>query len=371
MKQKVAIIGGGVSGVTLALLIQDKYAVTIFERDEKLLTKLLKTGNGRANIYNRGIKPIHYNDPVFIKEHALLIESKLDDFFASINVLTMTDEAGRVYPYSESAKAVREELVKRLNCKVNLNANVNEIQIVDDNYLVNGEEFNYLVLALGSSAGLLKLPLHNNNDQLLQSLALVRTPLVPVIKTIKVKENLKVLTNQKAKARVSLLENGKLVISDDGEVLFKEEGISGIVSFVISSYFEWAKEKSPLSEFKLEINLMPEYPENEAVAILDKIGYDGVFPEKVVTYLNSVQKKKSPLIPLTPVSGNRSENTQVIHGGIKVGDITDTFSFKKNPTLFALGEVLNIDGICGGYNLGFAFYSAIRASEEILNKLST
>lgn len=371
MKPKVAIIGGGVSGVALALLIQENYAVTIFERDEKLLTKLLKTGNGRANIFNRGIKASHYNDQLFMKEHAPLIEPKLDEFFARFKILTMTDEEGRVYPYSQSAKALREELLKSLTAIVRVNTNVSDIKMNEGVYIVNGEEFSFLVLALGSSAGLAKVALDNGNDKLLESLNLTRSPLVPVIKTIKVKENLKVLTNQKAKARVALFENGELLMSDVGEVLFKEDGISGIVSFVVSSYFEWAASKRPKSVYKIEVNLMPDYEITEAKKVLTKIGYNGVFPHGIVTYLERALKNKSPIIELTPVSGNKPENTQAIHGGIIVTDLKPTFNFKKNPTLFALGEVLNIDGICGGYNLGFAFYASIRASEEFLNKLST
>ncbi len=371
MKQKVAIIGGGVSGVVLALLLQEKFDVTIFEREEKLLTKLLKTGNGRANIFNRGIKASHYNDEVFMHDHAPLIETKLDTFFAKLKILTMTDSEGRVYPYSESARALREELVKRLHVKVKINTNVSAVKTADGKYFINAEEFNYLILSLGSSAGLLKAPLDNFNDELLNSLKLERTPLVAVIKTIKVSENLKVLTNQKAKAKVTLYENGEPLISDVGEVLFKEDGISGIVSFVISSYFEWAIEKAPKSSYKIEINLMPEYELNTAKVMLEEFGYHGIFPANIVTYLKAHQKRKSPLIELTPVSGNKPENTQVIHGGIKVDDLSAAFNFNNNPTLFALGEVLNIDGICGGYNLGFAIYGAIRASEAILNKLST
>ena len=124
MKQKIALVGGGVSSVTLALLLKNKFNITIYERSDALLKKLRRTGNGRANIYNRNLTAYFYNDEHFMQEHAPEIVPTLDEFFKSQKILTYTDEAGRVYPYSESAKVLRDNLLSKLDANVKLNENV-------------------------------------------------------------------------------------------------------------------------------------------------------------------------------------------------------------------------------------------------------
>ena len=89
MKKRLAVIGGGVSGVTLARLVQGSFNVTIFERESSLLQKLLRTGNGRANIYNRNIHSFAYNDEHFLSEHLPHIVKTLDDLFSAL-ILSLT-----------------------------------------------------------------------------------------------------------------------------------------------------------------------------------------------------------------------------------------------------------------------------------------
>lgn len=372
-KEKIAIIGGGVSGVTLASEIKYKYDVTIFEREEKVLTKLLKTGNGKANIYNRGILPNHYNDPVFMTKHAPLIEKTLDSFFAKHKLVTFTDDANRVYPYSRSAKALRVFFVSNLDgVNVLTNTNVAEITPQDQGYKVNGHYFDQVVIATGSSAGLFKYDLMNNNEQLFKKVTSNISPFVPVIKTIKVKENLSVLENKRAEAILKLFADGKLIRREKGEVLFKKDGLSGIVSFIISSYVEW-EVRNGAKKVVISLDFMPEYSEKEVRKIFDEGGnLKAIFAEELTRFL--MNQKSDNLVNLIKdfkvnvIPNNNPENTQAMSGGVNVSALAkDSFKL-SSQNIFILGEALNIDGICGGYNLAFAFYSALHTASALLDK---
>ena len=372
--KKIAVIGGGVSGVTFALNIQDTANFTIYEREDALLLKLLKTGNGKANIYNRDIKTLAYNDRIFMDKYVRNMEKTLDEYFTSLGLLTFTDSEKRVYPFSRSAKGLREYLLNRLTASVRVNTNVNIIETKANGFNVNGEHYDYVVLATGSAAGLFKYDLTNNNDELLQSLDLVRSAFVPVIKTIEVVENLKVLHNSRIEATLSLWQDGNIIFKDRGEVLFKERGLSGIVSFIVSSYFEWAIKDKPKATYKVVLDLMPDHSLNEVRSIIKtKADYHKVFAPFMVKYLNTLKGDvltNVKALSFTPIAGNYPENTQALSGGILTKDINDNFTHKRNERLILLGEVLDVDGMCGGYNLGFAIYSALVASNDLLYKLS-
>lgn len=372
-KPKVAIIGGGVSGVTTALLLQDTFDVTIYERENDILLKLLKTGNGKANIYNRGIKLESYNDQTFMREHYALIEQTLDTLFTALHIVTYTDESGRVYPFSRSARGLKRELENKLYVRLLLNTNIAKIETKGHNYIVNNEAFSYVFITTGSSAGLFKRSLANDNETLLQSAHLAVNDFTPVIKTIAVKENLHALKHERVDARLTLYENDKKLVSDRGEILFKEDGLSGIVSFVISSYFEWASKDQ--SNLKIAIDFMPDHTLAEVRNLLKgREGLSHIFAPRVALFLEqSKSKDKVSLIKhyvLTPVSGNYPENSQAMNGGVKVMQISKYFHLVNDDHFFVLGEALDIDGICGGYNLGFAFYAAFVASNYLLDKMS-
>lgn len=373
-KQKIAIIGGGVSGVTLALLTQTTYDVTIYEREKDILLKLLKTGNGKANIFNRGIKLSAYNDQTFMVNHYQHIEDEVSGFFNRLGIVTYTDDEGRVYPFSRSAKTLRENFRSHLRAKVLTETNVRSVTKESNGFFVNDELYDYVVIATGSSASLFKYDIANNNTTLMRSLNLATTSFVPVIKTIEVRESLKMIRHERIDAKLSLYQGETLLKTERGEILFKDNGLSGIVSFIVSSYFEWAHQLDQRKPYKVIIDFMPDHTHDEVTKLIKSSNdLTKVFSANVATFLasqngNIINNIKS--LTLTPLANNYPENAQAMHGGIKLIDITDNFNFTNNPTLFALGEALNIDGICGGYNLGFAFYSAIRASAALLLKTS-
>lgn len=373
--KRVAIIGGGVSGVIAALLLQDTFSVTIFEREESLLKKLLRTGNGKANIYRRNVKSNDYNDEGFLLPHLSRMEQTLDELFLKLGIITYTDEEGRVYPYSRSAKSLQSLLLAGLKAEVHLNTNISNVIKHNDQYRILDKDYDYLFMTVGSSAGLLSKPLDNNNTHLFRNLQLEVSPLIPVIKTIEVTEDLRLISNERQNVVMRLYRDDELIFTEAGEVLFKDHGLSGIVSFVISSHLEWSVEKHPQSTHQIRLDLVPDIPLLEvSTFIKNSEDFPRAFSLKMSKYLTARKAKNSASLikslSFTPVSFNNPENTQAMHGGVILDLISEHFNVVKSPTLFVLGEALNIDGVCGGLNLGFALYSSVTASNYLLNILS-
>lgn len=375
MTLKIAIIGGGVSGITLALLLQKSADVTVYERENAPLLKLLKTGNGKANIFNRDILSKAYNNPAFMDAHAPKMEKALDDLFRYLGVLTYTDPEGRVYPFSRSAKGLREYLLSLLTANLIVNADIQEIKKVGTAFKVLDQLYDVVVLATGSSVSMFKYPLDNHNSALLKSVDLPLTPLVPVIKTIKVKEDLSLLANQRAEVSLTLWGDNRILHTERGEVLFKEDGLSGIVSFIVSSYFEWFVLEKKYKQWAIGVDFMPDHKSDEVEALLTtKADLPKVFAPHLVKFFNLQKDTKIvnliKTLKLSPVSGHYPENAQAMCGGVPITLVSDDFFLKSDPNLYLLGEVLDIDGICGGYNLGFAFYSATSVAKHLKDKLS-
>lgn len=375
MTLKIAIIGGGVSGMTLALLLQKSADVTVYERENAPLLKLLKTGNGKANIFNRDILSKAYNNPAFMDAHAPKMEKALDDLFRFLGVLTYTDPEGRVYPFSRSAKGLREYLLSLLTANLIVNADIQEIKKVGTAFKVLDQLYDVVVLATGSSVSMFKYPLDNHNSALLKSVDLPLTPLVPVIKTIKVKEDLSLLANQRAEVSLTLWGDNRILHTERGEVLFKEDGLSGIVSFIVSSYFEWFVLEKKYKQWAISVDFMPDHKSDEVEALLTtKADLPKVFAPHLVKFFNLQKDTKLvnliKALKLSPVSGHYPENAQAMCGGVPITLVSDDFFLKSDPNLYLLGEVLDIDGICGGYNLGFAFYSATSVAKHLKDKLS-
>lgn len=386
-RKKVAIIGGGVSGISLALNLDTDIEVDIFERGEDTLKKLLMTGNGKANIFTKRLDAEFYNDQQFMKSHIETMKKELPLFFKNMQIAVFSDDYGRYYPLSNSAKALVKNLKDKLdnNVVVHLNTNVNSIIKENGKYIINANKdklYDQVVITTGSSAGLNRVELDNNNSQLFKQMGLKTTDYKKTISSITIKEDLSLLENERLEGELSLLDNNKnVIIKDEGEVLFKKNALSGIVSFVLSSYLAW-ETTNEKKDFFLNFNIIKnkeeiikEYLDNklENEAILD-----GLFSLKVNKYLTNRLKgnfrRENVLKLLTNLTFKvnpiqSADNAQAVHGGVELTTVNPlTLESNSLPNLFFGGEVLNIDGICGGFNLSFAFYSGILLSKTINNK---
>lgn len=349
---KIAIIGAGASGLFLAnLLEQNNIKYTIFD-DGKIGRKILASGNGRCNISNLNLDKKYYHNnrlaSILINKH----KERLFNEFNRLNIYTKADNEGRLYPLSESSLSVLNALTKNIKLNV-VNLHVNKISKKNNKYYLNdyNEAFDYVAIGIGSPSSYKQML----DYSILESLDLKFNKFKPSLTGFKLKENVKAISGVRAKATVSLLENNKLVHKEDGEIIFKDDGISGICIMNLSSYYNYTKEKN----IKLIVSLVDKKYDS----------YITVLNPKLLDYVN-----KNNLDPMRLEFNIKStydfEFSQVSNGGIDLSSLNDNLSLKSDNHIFFMGEVIDCDGLCGGFNLSFAFLSAIEVSEVLINEIS-
>ena len=376
---KVAIIGGGASGVLAALKIKvnrPEIDVTIYEKNNKLLKKVATTGNGRCNLSNEDISANKYEHPEIIDEmlSAGYRDSMLD-FFHYLGLFTTVEE-GRIYPKSNQAATVVELLNKELFYKkvnVILNKEITSLKSKNDKFLVDEILYDKVLVCIGSNASL-----NNYNDELLKSLNLKLKKFTPALVGFKVKEDISNLFGVRANATVSL-GNYK----SKGEVMFKEDGVSGICVMDLSVNYNQDKVLSFdfLDDYSFELlkmivnrkikndpyvhlhNLLFGSVNNKLLGMFNK-GYPNakvttLDKEVLDSYLRQFKEFKLTITDTYPIT-----NAHVARGGVLLEEL-NLFEVKSKPNLFILGEVTDQVGLCGGYNLWYAFTSAIMVADKI------
>ena len=353
---KIGIIGGGASGAFLAIRLKEKNAsfdVTIIERNDKLLKKVLVTGNGRCNYANLGDLKNKYND---------VLANKLLKQFTPQDIVKTFDGYGihpimidnLVFPASLSAQTVVLLLNKRINelgIKVSLGETVVDYQKQNNRFIVKSDKNEYVFDKLVFSSGGKAYPQLGTDGSilsLLENKGYCISPLSPSLSPLKVKENTKKISGQRQKCHVSLLRNKECVYEEDGEVLFKDDGISGIVILNMSQKI------NQLSDQK-DIRIVLDLAFNQG-SIKEEQYYEYVSP-KIAEYLVSNHLDIHHL-SFSFKGFYDYHIAEVSHGGVSLNEITDNLESKKESGLYFTGEILDVDGMCGGYNLMFAFASA-------------
>ncbi len=405
-KIKIAVIGGGAAGLTAAVKCAEKFGgrnVIILERQMNIGRKLLSTGNGRCNISNINISPEHYHGDKNI------INSVLSDFsykaskkfFADMGLLFRQDSEGRVYPYSNQSATVLECMLYRLDClgvkrlcsfKINsVVKNENYFEITSENVTICAE---YLIFACGSAA-YPSLGANTSGFELLENLGIPKPKLFPALSPIETKEKYGILKGVRAKGTVSLYADDKPVTVKEGEIQFSDKRLSGICVFDISRTVNKYLNGKKSHNLKLCIDLMPEYTESDLWIYLKRCKV--IFSDKKADSLlvGALNKnlaraaadhagiKDKPCKALnghdmqnlisviknftfTPVYSDNYNSAQVCAGGYGSDTIEpETLMSKKINKLFVCGEMLDADGECGGYNLHFAFGSAMKPAKYI------
>lgn len=366
---KIAIIGGGAAGLMAANKLHQNHEVTIFEKTSSVGRKILSSGGGKANIWNKNVSPEYYNDKNFMGSFLTANQPQnLFNEFKMLGLVMKTDEEGRVYPISESSQSVLNVLLKNIkDVEIKLNTPVKSIAYCDNAWIINDNpnyKYDVVIAASGSNAGNIARNQAYTYDYLLKY-NIKMNELRPSLCGFKTNINLKEISGVRAKALCKLLSNGKLIYEEFGEVNFKDDGISGIVILNLSSkYALLDKSKKSL----VVIDLIPSLSENELSAYFEKEkDLSGLIHPKLAEFFKSNPKNaKNMNIPI--VSTYDFEFAQVTHGGVLLSEIDSNLSYIKNKNLYFVGEVLDIDGMCGGFNLFFAFSSAISVARKI-NKL--
>ena len=360
---KIGIIGAGASGVYLAIRVKEKnpsFDVTLIERNDKALKKVLVTGNGRCNYANLGDLIGKYNNELANK---LLKEFKPQDLVAVFDKYgihpTYLDEL--VFPTSMSAQTVvlmLNKKIEELGIKVQLNESVIDYQSKDNKFYVKTNANEYIFDKLVVSAGGKSYPQLGTDGTLLDILKKkgykIET-LSPSLSPLKTKENTKKISGQRAKAKVSLCKDNKVIYEESGEILFKDDGLSGIVILNMSARINRLNDQRNV---KLVLDLAP-----NSKSIKQNQYYEYAAP-KIAEYLISNDLDIHRL-SFTFKDFYDYKIAEVSHGGLSLSEINDSLESKKEKGLFFTGEVLDIDGMCGGYNLMFAFASAEKVSKAL------
>ena len=390
-KSKVAIIGGGPAGCICAYFLQDKFDVTVFDKNSPLAT-LLPTGGGRCNLANAeyDFRELASNYPrgekflysIFSK----FSTSETIDFFKEIGITTYTQDDMRIFPTSNSSKDVREKFLKALNKVKFVKGEVTVIARCDSDVAIQSENI--------KNSGLLRFARNDVIFQITTTMASYKADYVVIatgghssyelIKLLghKIIEPKPALTGLKTKEDFSQLSG----VSING-ILFTHKGISGPKVYEISSLK--ARENFPyklnfdfIGEIDLQNelnsnphksikNLLAEHlPKSFCEFVLNQIGIkpdtkchliNGENRDKILNKLNNFE---------TTIIGTVPDGEVVTAGGVDLKEINpQTLESKIVPNTYFCGEVLDIDGFCGGFNLQNCWSTGYIVAQSIMHRL--
>lgn len=367
---KTLVIGGGMAGLTYAITaLKNGIDVTLAERNNRVGKKIAMTGNGKCNIGNANVNATCFNDSAIVRN--VLDEISVGEyvnFLNSCGIYTHTDEMGRMYPLSDSASNVvdclRHQFAKN-GGKLLLDTNVQNLTIENGKYILDGIAYDKVVLACGSGSQSQTptLPLVDKSW-----LTTTSPSLVPV----RVSQMDGILNGIRAKCTVTLLADSKQIGQESGEVLFKDYGLSGICIFNLSALIARNIVKGHKHNYTFSIDLVPNLTQQQLWEILrkresagekDKLFY-GILHNKLA---ESIAKRGKSAYEQCQIAKNFTFQLEKLldytMSQITAGGIDERFVDTKTLTLpngvIALGEILNVDGICGGNNLYFASASAL------------
>ncbi len=401
----IGIIGGGAAGMAAALAASENTDVQIFllERQARVGRKLAATGNGRCNLTNIHAERwgYHGDEPEFVRPalKRFGVDNTLE-WFLSLGLLTVVEDWGRVYPFSDQANSVVDVLryaLEKPNIQLLTGFEVQKVKKTDQGFRIDGAEetvfCDKLIIACGGLAGT-KLGGSMSGYKLLRSLGHKVTRLRPSLVQLKSSWPLcSSLKGVRAPCRVEILCDGVQHSRSDGELQFTEYGLSGPVIFEVSrdaceGSGEWTarldflpcKDEAWLREqllrrkqtrWKAEDLLTGILHNRLGRVIVQSVGISGYVPiaqlekEEIDTVCRAV---KGFAVSLTEPMG--MDAAQVTAGGIVTKEFDpETMESKLVPGLYACGEVLDIDGDCGGYNLQWAWSSGRLAGTHAGGKL--
>lgn len=400
--KKIVVIGGGASGLMAGIIAARNGAdVTILEHKEKIGKKILATGNGRCNFTNA-----HMNSECFRGEDIKGISSVLKrfstkdtlEFFASLGVLPK-DRNGYYYPKSNQASAIVDVLnmeLKRQNVEIVCNSHVTAIT-KGKQFKIISSTGNYVadsvVLATGGKAAA-SLGSDGSGYSIAKIFGHTISPVVPAL--VQLHGNgtfFKQISGVRSDAKISLYVDDKLLGEDIGEVQFTDYGISGIPVFQISRFASIAlyQKKTP----KVVLDFFPEFSKEELtnffknridqnsekkageflVGLINKklmpilLRASGIRERTLIAEVEKerlerlIDKCKGFEIEITKT--NSFEQAQICAGGVRLNEIDlRTMESLYEKGLYITGELLDVDGVCGGYNLQWAWTTGYLAGEN-------
>ncbi len=427
MQNRVLIIGAGAAGLVAGIIAaRNNASVIILEHNDKIGKKILATGNGKCNFtnVNQDLSNYHSSNKDFVgKVLSKCGYEQTVDFFQKLGVV-VKNKNGYLYPASGQASAIVEVLeleLRHLGVTVNYNINVEKVQKKGRQFIAysdNGKIFvgDSLVLATGSKAAS-KLGSDGSGYDFARYFS--HNIITPVPSLVQLRaENytvpIKGSRNKKAKifknnqfldewngirvdGKVTIYADEKLMAFDTGELQLTDYGISGIPVFQVSRYASIALASNKSVAARLDF--MPEVSSKNLLDILEKRSEDNSYKDMSELFIGMFNKKLIPIFleranidsrelwrelpilkkesliscikdfKLEIIETNPFENAQVCAGGVDTCEINyETLESLKTQGLYIVGELLDVDGCCGGYNLQWAWSTGMIAGENAAKK---
>lgn len=402
----VLIAGGGASGLAAACALSPDLSVLLLEKQKRVGRKLLATGNGRCNLSNARMDASHYQGGGTALEEVLSARppAGIAGFFRDLGLMVRTDEEGRMYPRSNQAASVLDALrftAQERGCEFRTECEAVHIRPVKGGLRTqtrSGEAFisRCVLLCMGGPAGP-ALGGCADGLKLLRELGHRVVPARPALAPLCVPpESVRSLKGQRLECCLRLTVDGSEVRAEDGEVLFGDGTLSGIAAMDLAERAGRALRDGRSCQVRLAIlrqspeevqrllrSLAEEHPERgledfltgitgkrAGMEIVKRASLDLSAPAASLTATDT--RGLAGLLtdwPFTVTGVKGFENAQVSAGGAMLEDFDSTLASRIVPGLFAAGEVLDVCGDCGGYNLHWAWASALTASEGIRRSL--
>ncbi len=403
---KIAVIGGGASGMMAALTASKQQAdVTLFEKNDRVGKKLLMTGNGKCNFSNLDFDVRYYHSqssrdlqPFF----AAFGVKETVEFFEELGML-VKNKNGYLYPASEQASTVLDVLrfsCERARVEIKTCAEVKKITRKDRQFFVEikegteitGQFFDKVILACGSKAGPKSIA-SGSGYLLAKSFRHTVVETVPALVQLRCEEScFKQLAGVRTDCALTVFTDGVCIGTERGELQLTDYGISGIPVFQFSRFAaEALKEKRKV---RVSLDFLPDFSENEYEDFIHKrvalqsgqtaeqfflgitnkkiiqlfLKLAGLKPDETIGKQNRNKWEKVFALfrdfSVTVKETNPMENAQVTAGGVSMDEISIQMESNLVPGLYFAGELLDIDGRCGGYNLQWAWTSGYLAGSH-------
>ncbi len=393
---KVVIVGSGPSGLASAIYARkNNNEVIILERNNDICKKILLTGNGKCNYFNENQDITHYHSSNDNLISNIITEKNLNDILAFFDELGIVPKIknGYYYPYSNQASSVKQVLLSKideLGIKVIYDYLVTDIKKENDKFIINNDIIcDKLILSTGSKA-YPKTGSDGNGYNLVKKFNHNINKVMPALVKLKSDDKyLKELKGIRSDCKISIYKDNEFIKSETGEIQLTDDAISGIcvfnLSYLANKYIESKNNVHILVNFIPFIDNKDEllkYLDDRCKKIKNKKMkefFDGLLNYKLSNvilkksninldsyYKDLSKKEKETLVSninsydFNIISSYSYDNSQVCMGGVPLDEINLlTMESKKEKNLYIIGELLDVNGDCGGYNLTFAFITGM------------
>lgn len=364
---KTIIIGGGASGIVAAIKIKQnnpEQKVVVLEHLDEVLKKIYATGNGRCNLTNKNANGFE----------------TVKDFFESLGLVLREDSDGRMYPYSLQASTVVDLLKKacdKFGIEIITECEIKSVEHLDNTFNIFTNkgviQSDCLILATGGKSQS-ALGSDGSGYTLAKMLGHSITDLSPaLVQLCSSSKHCRALKGVRTKCNVKIEIDGNVIDEDYGELLFTDYGISGIVVMNLSKNINDQKLKHNQQKAVAILDLVPEMSVEELNNHLEKFGnFEGILPIKLCAIVEKqVGGDKSRMAICVKnwriiITGTKGYNfAQITAGGVPNDELDENNKSKLCPNLYILGELTDNQFECGGFNLNYAFFSAINSANDI------